>query len=568
MKAPAAAPANADVITAPTAFRVGIPPDSPAPFIDLAIAGQDFKALLDTGASTSLIGDEVVHHLRRNAVRLRDRGKPLQLACGEARSGGDVRITVRWNRQKRRMRFVHLPGLTVPVILGRNFMSKTGIAVDIGMGGYREPPLMSLVPFAEPPAVAEPTRAAPERRAGGTPVNAPGREPPAGRPLVAAAEERSREERIAELRALLANACELSTPEQDRVLSLLGEFKEMFTERPGCTNLVQHGIDTGEAQPWKCNPRPVSPAKRQATDAALDELLKEGIIRRSTSPWGFPVVLVRKKDGSWRLCVDYRRLNAVTQKDAYPFPNVDEIVSNLGGAGYFSILDASKGYLQVEMRQGDECKTAFTCHRGLYEFVRMPFGLCGSPSTFQRLIDRVLGDAKWQHALAYLDDIVVYSRTFEEHLSHLRDVLGKLKAAGITLNPSKAQICSSQVSLLGYKVERGQVSPDPGKLQAILEFPAPKDVSGVRRFLGMVGYYRQFIPACVRLQEPLTKLLRKNAPWEWGEAQERSFRRLSQSIADTASLKLPDVNKPFVIQTDASDLGIGAVLLQTEGEHL
>lgn len=319
------------------------------------------------------------------------------------------------------MRFVHLPGLTVPVILGRNFMSKTGIAVDIGMGGYREPPLMSLVPFAEPPAVAEPTRAAPERRAGGTPVNAPGREPPAGRPLVAAAEERSREERIAELRALLANACELSTPEQDRVLSLLGEFKEMFTERPGCTNLVQHGIDTGEAQPWKCNPRPVSPAKRQATDAALDELLKEGIIRRSTSPWGFPVVLVRKKDGSWRLCVDYRRLNAVTQKDAYPFPNVDEIVSNLGGAGYFSILDASKGYLQVEMRQGDECKTAFTCHRGLYEFVRMPFGLCGSPSTFQRLIDRVLGDAKWQHALAYLDDIVVYSRTFEEHLSHLRE---------------------------------------------------------------------------------------------------------------------------------------------------
>lgn len=237
MKVPAAAPANAGVITAPTAFRVGIPPDSPAPFIDLAIAGQDFKALLDTGASTSLIGDEVVHHLRRNAVRLRDRGKSLQLACGEARSGGDVRITVRWNRQKRRMRFVHLPGLTVPVILGRNFMSKTGIAVDIGMGGYREPPLMSLVPFAEPPAVALPTSTAPERRASGTPANAPEGEPPAGRPpkpLVAAAEPPpAREERIAELRALLANACELSTPEQDRLLSLLGEFKEVFTEQPG-----------------------------------------------------------------------------------------------------------------------------------------------------------------------------------------------------------------------------------------------------------------------------------------------------------------------------------------------
>lgn len=197
----------------------------------------------------------------------------------------------------------------------------------------------------------------------------------------------------------------------------------------------------------------ISPAKRQAIDAALQELLDAGIVRRSTSPWGFPVVLVPKKDGSSRLCVDYRRLNAVTQKDAYPFPSVDDIVSNLGGARYFSTLDASKGYLQVEMRRGDECKTAFTCHRGLYEFVRMPFGLSGSPSTFQRLIDRVLGDAKWQHALAYLDDIVIYSRTFEEHLVHLGDVLRKLRAAGITLNPAKAQLCRAEVSLLGYRVQ-------------------------------------------------------------------------------------------------------------------
>lgn len=583
MRAPAADQRAREAnITAPTAFRVGVPTSAPAPFLDLAVAGRSFKALLDTGASTSLIGDEVVSHLERKAVRLRARKLPLQLACGDVTSGGDVRLVVRWNQRVRRMRFVHLPGLTVPVILGRDFMSKAGLVVDVGNGGYREGPFTPLKPFAEPPpavrsllgCAAETSPAPREAEASGAAGSRRAQQPPSSVVAAAAAADFScaarspPRDRGEELCALLADASELTAAQRDRVLSLLDDFGEIFTEQAGCTRLVQHCIETGDAQPWKCNPRPVSPAKRQATDEALEELLKAGIIRRSTSPWGFPVVLVRKKDGSWRLCVDYRRLNAVTKKDAYPFPSVDEIVSNLGGAKYFSILDASKGYLQVEMRPGDECKTAFTCHRGLYEFVRMPFGLCGSPSTFQRLIDRVLGEAKWQHALAYLDDIVVYSHTFEEHLCHLRDVLEKLRSAGITINPAKAQICSAQVSLLGYRIERGQVSPDPEKLRAILEFPTPKDVAGVRRFLGMIGYYRQFIPACVRLQAPLTRLLRKSAPWEWGEEQENSLRQLAKAVADTASLKLPDLNRPFVIQTDASDLGVGAVLLQMEGEQL
>nr|XP_050022662.1 uncharacterized protein LOC126516584 [Dermacentor andersoni] len=249
-------------------------------------------------------------------------------------------------------------------------------------------------------------------------------------------------------------------------------------------------------------------------------------------------------------------------------PSIDSIVASLGGAHYFTTLDASRGYLQVQMEPRDAEKTAFTSHRGLYEFTRMPFGCSGAAATFQRLMDRVLGRAKWQYALAYLDDIVLFSRTFEEHLRHLEDILGRLHAAGITLNPKKAQIAETRVSLLGFTIERGRVLPSEDKVRAILEYPTPANIQALRRFLGMVNYYRQFVPNCAALQAPLTSLLRKSTSWSWGPEQDDAFRALSKALVDTAELKLPDLNREFVVQADASDLGIGAVLLQEHEDVL
>ncbi|XP_075527109.1 uncharacterized protein LOC142559392 [Dermacentor variabilis] len=343
---------------------------------------------------------------------------------------------------------------------------------------------------------------------------------------------------------------------------VLFSYDDLFTEDPGCTDLVRHRIETGDTRPLKCNPRPVSLSKRQAIVGVLNEMLATGVIKRSDSPWASPVVLVPKKDGSFRLCVDYRRLNALTRKDAYPLPTIESIVGSLGSAKYFTTLDAAKGYLQVEVEPEDKAKTAFTCHRGLFQFERMPFGLCNAPATFQRLMDRVLGNAKWSHAMCYLDDIVIYSETFEEHIRHVGDILGKLRSAGMTLNPAKAQVAQTRVHLLGFTLGGGSIEPNSEKLRALLDFPAPKDVRGLRRFLGMANFYRSFIPSCAKLQTPLTKLLGKSVEWRWEPEQEQAFRGLSRAIAETARLRLPDLTKKFVVQTDASDLGLGAVLLQ------
>lgn len=548
------------VALAPSVCRVGSSCGVPAPYLKLTVAGRPFTALLDSGASASLFGEDVLEHLERRSIRLKQCDVNFRLAaCGTVQSGGAARLVVRWENRVRRQRLIHLPGLSVPLILGRDFLARTGIVIDLKNGGYREGAFGPLKPFAEPPPVTPAqlpvTSAARGSGANGT-FSSPKPASQPAQPLLSAAASTKAPHR------LLPPSGSLTGRERERLSSLLYRYDTMFTERPGCTNLVQHRIDTGDALPWKCNPRPVSVAKRKAIDVALDELIDSGVVRRSASPWGFPVVLVPKKDGSSRLCVDYRRLNQVSRKDAYPFPSIDAIISNLGGAKYFTTLDASKGYLQVRMEPGDAEKTAFVCHRGLFEFSRMPFGLTGAPMTFQRLIDRVLGEAKWAHALAYLDDIVVYSRTFEDHLRHLEDVLEKLRAAGITLNPKKAQVAETCISLLGFTINSGRVSPNPDKLEAILEYPAPTDVSTLRRFLGMVNYYRQFIGGCAALQAPLTQLLRKSVRWSWGPEQDAAFSQLSKALADTADLKLPDLNRPFVIQTDASDLGLGAVLLQ------
>ena len=489
----------------------------------------------------------------------------------------------------RRARFVHLPGLNVPVILGRDFLLKTGIVVDIANGGYRDGPFSQLKPFISPPAptvafAAEPSETCRAESSGSYPcsTHSPSHSPlwerearhepcraqtsgsysgstrsSARNPLL---DRPTRHEEAPH--PLIACATHLDDTQKARLSALLRQYDELFTDQPGCTDLVSHVIETGDALPLKCNPRPVSLAKRQIIDGLLDDMLSAGIIRRSSSSWASPIVLVPKKDGSHRLCVDYRRLNGVTRKDAYPLPTISSIVGNLGDARYFTTLDASKGYLQVRMGERDQCKTAFTSHRGLFEFTRMPFGLCNAPATFQRLMDRVLGEAKWSYCLCYLDDIVIYSRTFEEHLAHVADVLERVRAAGMTLNPAKAQLAQTRIHLLGFTLGEGSIEPDREKLRAILDFPVPKDVRGLRRFLGMANFYRSFIPSCARLQAPLTKLLGKSAVWQWGPEQQEAFCRLSSAIAETAQLRLPDLTRPFVVQTDASDLGLGAVLLQ------
>ena len=222
----------------------------------------------------------------------------------------------------------------------------------------------------------------------------------------------------------------------------------------------------------------------------VKDMLEKGVIRPSASAWASPIVLVPKRDGSLRFCVDYRKVNSITKKDVYPLPRIDDILDTLSEARYFSTLDLASGFWQIEMDPATREKSAFVTHCGLHEFVRMPFGLCNAPATFQRLMQVVLAGLEWKCCFVYLDDILVCSKTFEEHMEHLRLVFERLRRAGLTLKPKKCCFLREEVQYLGHVISKRGILPDPEKTQKVREFPIPTDVTRVRQFVGLASYYR------------------------------------------------------------------------------
>ena len=275
----------------------------------------------------------------------------------------------------------------------------------------------------------------------------------------------------------------------------------------GRTRLVKHTIDIEGAMPISQPPRKIPLAKKDEAEGAVQEMRRQGVIEQSTSPWSSPVVLVRKKDGTNRFCVDYRKLNAVTKKDSYPLPIIDSTLDALMGSSWFSTLDLKSGYWQVEVNEADQAKSAFSTGRGLWQFKVLPFGLCNAPATFERLMEMVLHGLPWSVCLVYLDDIIVHAREFQDELHRLREVFLRLRAANLKLNPKKCQLCRREVSYLGHVITRNGVSPDPEKTKTVMEWPVPRTSGDVRRFLGLCTYYRKFVPSFSTLAKPLYMFL-------------------------------------------------------------
>lgn len=354
---------------------------------------------------------------------------------------------------------------------------------------------------------------------------------------------------------------------QQLLQNLLQSYDDCFASssqvRP--TSVAKHRIITQEdTRPLHQSPYRVSTRERQAIREQVEEMLHDDVIQPSKSPWSAPVVLVKKKDGSLRFCVDYRRLNSVTKKDVYPLPRIDDTLDRLSNAKYFSSMDLKTGYWQIQVDERDREKTAFITPDGLYEFKVMPFGLCSAPATFQRLMDTVLAGLKWQICLVYLDDVVVFAANFSDHLKRLRTVLEAIKSSGLRLKPEKCHFAYEELHFLGHIISRNGVRPDPQKTTAIAQFPQPDDKRAVRRFLGLCAYYRRFVKNFSHIAEPLTQLTKSDVPFKWEAAQRDAFKELQQRLQSPPVLGHFDENAETEIHTDASSIGLGAILVQKQ----
>lgn len=366
--------------------------------------------------------------------------------------------------------------------------------------------------------------------------------------------------------------CDLSDTQRNQAECFLMKFSELFSSgnsQLGRTNIVKHRINTGDNPPIKQCPRRIPIHKQAVADKEVEKMLQSGVVLPSKSPWASPIVLVTKKDGSTRFCVDYRKLNDATIKDAYPLPRIEDSLDSLGGSRWFSTLDLASGYWQVEVKEEDRAKTAFVTRKGLYEFTVMPFGLCNAPATFQRLMERVLAGLQWDVAVLYIDDIIVHGRTFEEHIERLSSVLQRLREANLTLKTKKCCLFQSKVEFLGHVVSGEGISPNPRKVKDVAEWVTPSTLTDLRSFLGLATYYRRFIEGFASIARPLHALTEKGKQFKWSDDCAEAFATLKNKLTSSPILAYPYDKDPFVLDTDASQFGIGAVLSQKQsGQEL
>ncbi|GJU57266.1 putative reverse transcriptase domain-containing protein [Tanacetum coccineum] len=337
---------------------------------------------------------------------------------------------------------------------------------------------------------------------------------------------------------------------------IVSEFQDVFPEElPGIPPIrdVEFNIELiPGAEPISKAPYRMAPIELKELKDQLQELLERGFIRPSVSPWGAPVLFVKKKDGSMRLCIDYRELNKITIRNRYPLPRIDDLFDQLQGAKHFSKIDLRSGYHQLRVKEQDISKTAFRTRYGHYEFLVMPFGLTNAPAVFMDLMNRVFHEFLDKFVIVFIDDILVFSKSKEEHEEHLRTVLQILRQEKLYAKFSKCEFWLSKVAFLGHIVSTEGITMDPAKVEAITKWPRPTYVTEVRSFLGLAGYYRGFVEGSSRLALPLTKPMRKGEKFVWNEEREKIFEELKQRLISTPILTLPSDSDGFQIFRNAS----------------
>lgn len=520
--------------------------------LPILLRGRYFQAMVDTGSTLSLIQESCYNQLKGQDQWNPSKGQTFMLANGQMHSSiGMTNWECELQGQKLKLTLYVLRNsdLTVPIILGMDFLTSAGIMLDFRRAQY------GIVSQEE--SESEKFPLLPSKSFTNYLVSfyfaLPGGEVS---PEVSSAVQQ------------LAFKADTTSEFQCHLEKLMSEWPMVCTNEVGHSSVIKHCINTIDEVPLRKRAYHVSVEKQQFIDKEIKEMLANNIIRPSNSPWASPVVIVPKKDGGSRFCVDFRGLNSKTYLDAYPMPQIQDILGSLHGARIFSTLDLKSGYWQVELEPESIPKTAFVTSSGLFEFLRLPFGLKNAAASFQRLMECVLREIKGKCCFVYIDDIVVYSKDENEHLLHLSQVFSCLNQAGLTLNLKKCNMMQRSLTFLGHVISEEGIKTDPAKIASVSQFPVPQSLKEVQRFLGLAGWYHRFVPRFSEKAAPLHALKKKGATWAWTESCQEAFETIKNDLTQTPVLISPDFSRPFKVQTDASEKGLGAVLTQDiEGEE-
>ena len=355
---------------------------------------------------------------------------------------------------------------------------------------------------------------------------------------------------------------ELPKEQQIEIREILKQYSDIFTDIPKVTNLMEHKVELTNHDPIRCKAYPIPYKMQEVIDKEIESMLTMGVIERSEAPYASPLVLVKKTDGTYRVCVNFKPLNTVTVFDPEPMMSPDEIFPKLAGSNFYSTFDFSKGYWAIPMEEKSKDYTSFITSRGLMRFKVMPFGMVNAGSTYNRMVRKLLKGS--QNLENYVDDVLGHTKTWEHHVQILRDFFDRVRRANLTLRPSKCKIGFGEVDFLGHTINGPFIGPRAQSVNKIQDIPKPDNKKACRSLIGAVNFYRRYIPNCAELLAPITDLTKNRAPNQvhWGEAQEKAFVDVKRILSSGPILKLPDLSKVFILQTDASNLGMGACLMQ------
>lgn len=497
--------------------------DRTRPYVQIKILDMVITGLLDTGSSVTILGNDSHKKLLSMGLQLNTTNHVQFSTAGgeEFNSLGTISLPIDFLHKKHIMQAYVVPGIKHPLILGIDFWKLFDLF----------PKHLDAISFCKD------------------------------------TNSTLKAEAISE--SSLCSYEHLPDDQRATADQLISQFRDISYEERGLgrTSLITHKIDTGDAAPIRQRYYRMSPEKQRVLVEQLDEMLKDDVVEPCESPWSSPVLLTPKKSGELRFCLDSRKLNSITKKDAYSLPYVSEILDNLRDAKYLSSIDLSKSFWQINIQEEDRCKTAFYIpSRGTFQFKSMPFGLTNAPATQQRLVDFLFYGPEFEHKVfVFVDDVIIVSESFEQHISLLKRVLNKLKMANLTINLKKSQFFRTQLKYLGYVIDVNGLHADDDKVASITNYPTPANRKEVRRFLGTASWYRRFIPNFSNLASPLNKLTsqgKKAPPFVWTQEADDAFKKLKVLLSSAPILSCPDYTKPFEVHTDASDHGLGAVLTQ------